>query len=45
MSTVEDEVLVDLVRHGQQIVRSADFGDRRQLGSVEDLARRVVGGN
>jgi hypothetical protein len=40
---VEDDVLVDLVGDGEEVVPGADPGDRLELLPGEDLARRVVG--
>ena len=42
VGAVEDEVLVDLVGHRQQVVGAAQGGDLRQLVGREHLARRVV---
>ena len=39
---LEDEVLVDLVGHGDQVVLEAQAGDELELLAPEDLARRVV---
>ncbi len=43
MGAVEDQMLVDLVGHRQQVVTAADLGDGLQLRPVKDLAGRVVG--
>ena len=43
MLAVEDEVLVDLVGHGDQVVLAAERRDRLELGAVEHAAGRVVG--
>ena len=39
---VVEDVLVDLVGHGQRVVAAAQVGDRLQLRAREDLARGVV---
>jgi hypothetical protein len=43
MGAIEDEVLVDLVRHRQDVVGTAERGDLRELLDTEHLAGRVVG--
>src|SRR5256885_15095284 len=40
---VVDDVLVDLVGDGEQVVGEAEIGDLLQLRSREDLARGIVG--
>ena len=42
-AAVEDKVLVDFVRHRNQVVAPADVCDLVQLGLVEHLPARVVG--
>ena len=44
LATVEDEVLVDLVGHHQQVVLERDLGDGEHLGVGEHLPGRVVRG-
>ena len=39
---LEDEMLIDLVGHRQDVVGAAEFGDQGELGVGEDLARRIV---
>ena len=39
---VVDDVLVDVVGQGDDVVLLAEAGDELELGPVEDLARRVV---
>jgi hypothetical protein len=43
MSSIEDEVLVDLVRDGQEIVASADIRHHLELVPRKHLARRIQG--
>ena len=43
MAPVVDEVLVDLVGHGEEVVLEADPGDGVELAGREDPAGRVVG--
>ena len=42
MLALEDEVLVDLVGDGEEVVLDAELGDQLELGAREDLAGRVV---
>jgi hypothetical protein len=41
--TVEHEVFVDLVGHGQDVVGATQLGYLRQLVGAEDLPGRIVG--
>ena len=40
---VEDEVLVDLVGNGDDVVLATQLGDEREFVTSEHLARRIVG--
>ena len=44
VGALEDQVLVDLVGHGQEVTVAAQLGDLRQLVGAEDLAGRIVRG-